>query len=317
MHIIFLDALSKLAIKKDSTILLALSLKQTDHQVYLVFEDDLYFSNDGLNEFRVFDFSGEIDSKSFGIKSFELRDSLSVKFDSKTTLHMRLDPPFDTRYLRFLWVLNAIKKNHGVQIINSADGILLNNEKIIAYEQKSSVPSYVGASANGFLSFLNRNSINDSFILKPVDLFQGIGVEKIEMKDKSESDLINIFTEKVAAYNGAVVIQPFIRDVEKGEIRSLYYNGKHLGSILKVPPKGQFLANIAQGASFYQVELEKSVENECERIAKELSSSKVPWVAYDILGGNIQEINITCPGLLVEVSKACGKNLALDIIDMF
>ena len=40
------------------------------------------------------------------------------------------------------------------------------------------------------------------------------------------------------------------------------------------------------------------------------------FIAFDILNDYLQEVNITCPGLLVEVSEAVGKNLAKDIIKM-
>ena len=40
------------------------------------------------------------------------------------------------------------------------------------------------------------------------------------------------------------------------------------------------------------------------------------WIAFDILADAISEVNITCPGLLVEVSFAMKKNLADVVIDM-
>ena len=42
----------------------------------------------------------------------------------------------------------------------------------------------------------------------------------------------------------------------------------------------------------------------------------VKFVAFDIIGERISEVNITCPGLLVEVSKALNKNLAEEIAKM-
>jgi glutathione synthase len=42
----------------------------------------------------------------------------------------------------------------------------------------------------------------------------------------------------------------------------------------------------------------------------------VDWVAFDILGESITEVNITCPGLLVEVSYAHKRNLADVVVDM-
>jgi glutathione synthase len=48
----------------------------------------------------------------------------------------------------------------------------------------------------------------------------------------------------------------------------------------------------------------------------ELAKFGVDWVAFDILGDSVQEVNITCPGLLVEVSFALRRNLADVVLDL-
>ena len=224
---------------------------------------------------------------------------------------MRIDPPFDTRYLRYLWMLRYYS-THGIKVMNSPDGILKYNEKLHAYTQKASLETYVGSSVEGFMGFVElMKKDHQDLILKPLDLYQGFGVEKVSI---SEPNLAFKFSEKVKENNGAIVAQPFCKEVVNGEIRSLYFKGHELGSILKVPKKGEFLANIAQGAAFHAIELTPSVKKECDRICAELVEEGVDWVAFDIMGDNVSEINITCPGLLVEVSFAHKKNLALDII---
>jgi glutathione synthase len=124
------------------------------------------------------------------------------------------------------------------------------------------------------------------------------------------------FVEKVNELNGPVIVQPFIEAVVKGEIRSLYFKGEEIGTILKTPKEGEFLSNIAQGATFGTHELSSLARSRCEAIVKELLSYGVDWVAFDILGDAVTEVNITCPGLLVEVSYAHQKNLADVVIDL-
>jgi glutathione synthase len=220
---------------------------------------------------------------------------------------MRIDPPFDTRYLRYLWMLRFIQ-GKGVAVLNSPDGILKYNEKLHAYAQKSALPSYVGSSESGFQNFITTLGSNDEIILKPLDLYQGMGVEKISLVNKVEA--INRFKEKVIENNGPIVAQTYCAEVTKGEIRCLYFKGKELGSILKVPKAGEFLANIAQGAGFHAIELSNNLQQECNDICKNLMKDGVDWVAFDILNDHVSEINITCPGLLVEVSYAHRKNFA-------
>jgi glutathione synthase len=317
-HILLIDPLEKLVPKKDSTLLLAHTLKSRGIEVSLVFEKDFYFSNEESMELIVYDFSSSLIEGEFYLEKFEITKQERWEIDADITLHMRLDPPFDGRYLRYLWMLKGLQKKFKVQVVNSPEGILYNNEKMCAYELENSVSSFVGSSPEQFVAFTRKLKIegNTDLILKPLDFFQGIGVEKLSL-ELSEEELRKLFEEKVEEYNGPVVAQPFLEEVAEGEIRSVYYAGEHLGSILKIPKEGEFLANIAQGATFHKVDLNPVQEKVCQEVAKELLDQGVPWIAYDILGNNIQEVNVTCPGLIVEVSKALGRNLADDIIDRF
>lgn len=319
-HILFVDPLEKLSPKKDSSLQLALALKERGRKVYLIFEDQLFFQNTGKYSFKVFDFEGNFEENSPYLQKFSLLEPKNVLFDQNTVLHMRLDPPFDSRYLRFLWILRGLVQITGVKVLNDPEGIAVHNEKMISYELENSVETFVGSSQSAFKNFLEmiREKEGENFgglILKPLDLYQGIGVEKVD-PDLPDGNMIQLFVQKGIEYGGPVVAQTFLKDVYKGEIRSLFFNGVELGSILKTPPEGQFLANIAQGAKYGPVRLEKKVQEECQRLSIELAKKGVPWVAYDILGGKIQEANLTCPGLLVEVSKAMKENLAFQLIEL-
>ena len=84
-------------------------------------------------------------------------------------------------------------------------------------------------------------------------------------------------------------------------------------AIIKIPKNGEFLANIAQGASYKAIKLTDAQKNNCDYFAQKLMKSGVDWIAFDLLGDFVSEVNITCPGLLVEVSSAHQKNLALQI----
>lgn len=308
-HLLLIDPLDRLVIKKDSSLLLALTLQELGHEVYVFFEADFAFNNRGETQLSATKFSGSIDADTSYILDFKLETKSQLTLNKLDTVHMRLDPPFDARYLRVLWMLMAWQAQSGVKVVNDPRGIALHNEKLAAYTRKQSLPSFVGASESGFLTFIEQQKRvgTKELILKPLDLFQGYGVEKIALDDAA----LDIFKRKVIECGGALVAQPFDESVTKGEIRSIYWKGSELGTILKVPPEGKFLANIAQGATFARHELSSALKNECRNICDDLARDGIDWIAFDILGDNISEVNVTCPGLLVEVSKAMQKNLAL------
>lgn len=310
-HLLLIDPLEKLNIKKDSTLMLALAMQKRGIEVYVLFERDFAITNDGTHKLRVHSFKGTLKEDQIYLASFETTGEKVIELNSADVLHMRLDPPFDSRYLRILWMLDHLV-SQGITVMNNPRGIMNFNEKLYAYRSKGSTASYVGASLKLAQQFVQHLSPKPSaLILKPMDLYSGIGVEKLPLNDWEKR-----FEEKVVELQGPVIVQPFIEAVTKGEIRSLYYKGIEIGSILKTPKDGEFLSNIAQGATFHKEELTKEVRASVEPIVKELMEHGVDWVAFDILGGSIQEVNITCPGLLVEVSFAYKQNLADVVIDL-
>lgn len=307
-HIFFIDPLEKLNIKKDSSLMMALTMQSLGAEVYLLFEEDFYLDNyQGQSELRCHHFSGNFKEDGYYLASISLEKSKNIAIDSNCMLHMRIDPPFDTRYLRYLWMLDGLSKKTGCRVVNNPLGIMKYNEKLAAYSAPGAVHSYVGSSLVGLQSFVKKLSATGAkeVILKPLDLYSGIGVEKLEIN----SELENIFQARVAKYQGAIVVQPFLKEVFSGELRSIFLDGKEIGTIIKRPPEGQFLANIAQGAAFERAELSSEVSKACADVANMMLADGVRLVAFDILAGSINEVNVTCPGLMVEVSKAMGQNL--------
>ena len=312
-HIFFIDSLDKLNTKKDSSLLLATTLKNRGEDVYLLFEQDFYVVNSHLPTFDMYRFDASFVTNDYYLAHFNLAEKVNVGLSKNDVFHMRLDPPFDTRYMKYLWMQKMLQ-HFEVEVINDPVGILSFTEKLHAYIQKGALPSYVGSSTSGLKKFLSHLPTHvEALIMKPVDLFQGMGVEKITRQDQ---DVITMFERKVKESSGAIVVQPFLKEVAAGEIRSIYFKGVELGSILKVPKAGEFLANIAQGASYSAITLNENVKKQCDQITKELNAAGVPWVAFDILGEHVSEVNITCPGLLVEVSHAHNINMAEKIADL-
>jgi len=310
-QLLLIDPIHKLNIKKDSSMMLALAMQRRGIETYVFFESDFAIHNQGTQKLRVHSFKGAFKEDGIYMASFETTGEKVIELNSSDVIHMRLEPPFDSRYLRILWMLDNLVAQ-GIKVMNDPRGIMQFNEKLYAYRSQGATPSYVGQSlklAQNFVQQLNPKP--SALILKPMDLFSGIGVEKLPLNDWEQR-----FEEKVIELQGPVIVQPFVEAVTKGEIRSVYFKGVEIGTILKTPKDGEFLSNIAQGASFWKEPLTETARSRAEPIVKELLDYGVDWVAFDILGDAISEVNITCPGLLVEVSYAYQKNLADVVIDL-
>ena len=312
-HIFYIDPLEKLNLKKDSTLVLALTMQLRGTECLLMFEKDLALSNRGT-ELRAYRFIGTFKEDGAYLQSLTLADQVALKLNPTDTLHLRFDRPFDSRYLRYLCLLDQWE-HEGVRIINSPRSIMHFNEKLIAFQRPEAFPSWIGESVDAFEGFVKqlKEKQHQEIVLKPLDLYSGIGVEKWAINDPA---LLRRFSEKAHELGGPIVAQPFIEAVTQGEVRAIYFAGQHLGSILKIPKAGEFISNIAHGGTFQAYELPDEVHQRCVQMCQQMDTQRVPWVAFDILGGVITEANITCPGLVTEVSYAHHKNVAGMIADL-
>ena len=306
-HIFFIDPLEKLNIRKDTSLALALTYQELGHETYLLFENDFYISSHLENEVKLYKFEGTFEDNQSYLQGFQSTQSQLVDLNSGDTIHMRIDPPYDLRYQRYLWMLDHLKRNAGVRVTNDPTGIMQISEKIYPLEDKASLPTFIGKSWESAKRFEAKLADSyDELVLKPVDLYSGIGVEKVK---RSEVAFKQAFEQKVAEFSGEIIVQPFAKAVLQGEYRSLFLKGEEIGTILKTPKKGSFLTNVAQGGTFEQATLPKNLYAKAKKMADDLSLYGIDFIAYDLLGEAITEVNVTCPGLLVEVSFATGKNL--------
>jgi glutathione synthase len=315
-HILFIDPIEKLNIKKDSSLMIGLSLMNQGQEVYLLFEKDFAVFTKGQTTLSVYEYSGSYKEDGFYLEKIKIENSQEITLGKNDVLHMRIDPPYDSRYQRYLWMLDFLVEKSNINVVNNPLGIMKHNEKLAAFKRPNSLESFIGSSTEGFKAFVKSVESKGvtNLILKPLDLYSGIGVEKVSIGDV---ELISKFEKKVLEFEGAIITQPFQDEVYDGEIRSLYLNGKEIGSIMKKPVDGDFLANIAQGAEFHGIELSADLKKECDFIAEAMLKDGVSFLAYDILAGAVTEVNVTCPGLLVEVSYALGKNMANIYADSF
>jgi glutathione synthase len=265
-----------------------------------------------LNLYR---FEGQLAEDGYYLQNFNLTEKFEKKIDHSDTIHMRIDPPYDMRYQRYLWMLEFISEMTGCTVTNDPKGIMQNNEKLEAFKLKHSVESFVGASLDGFKQYVKKlkELKHEEVVLKPMDLYSGIGV----IKEKLDESVYEKFSNHVKTYNGAIVAQPFLKAVYDGEYRAVYFDGKEVGSIIKKPNPGEFLTNIAQGAKYEKVDLPADVRKECDKVSQSLLREGVRVIAFDILGKVITEINVTCPGLFVEVSYANNINISQEYAKLF
>ena len=144
-------------------------------------------------------------------------------------------------------------------------------------------------------------------MIKPI---HGYGGKNILFVNKSINQI------KVLNYIkkfGHVMVQKFIPQVTKGDKRVFIINGLVKGAIQRVPRKGSFVSNLAQGGRAVKTELNFRELKISKIVAKRLKKSKIFFAGIDLVSNYlIGDINVTSPTGLKNFKDLSGINLAKD-----
>ncbi len=305
-HIFLIDPLEKLKLYKDSSLMLALTSQKLGYKSLVLFTSDFLVGSKSILPLKASEFSGNIKTD-FYLDNFRITNEVQYIPEKDDIFHFRPDPPIDSNYINLAWMTHYLKTQVGFTVINDAMGTLSFNEKMLSFNEHNSLASIVSNNFNQVKNFIEKNKFND-FIAKPLNLFSGIGVKRYSISDLEE------LKERFKDDSSMLLIQEFDQRVFSGEVRSIFWNMEYLGSVLKKPSEGNFLTNTSQGSEVADYQLDKTTILQCKRICEELLDYGVKLVAFDILGGNISEVNITCPSLLVELSHIKNENLCERVI---
>lgn len=141
-------------------------------------------------------------------------------------------------------------------------------------------------------------------VIKLLESTKGIGVVLAETNKAAES-VISAFTSLKAN----ILVQEFIKESEGRDLRCLVIGNKVVAAIERKAPKGEFRANIHQGATAHKVELSKE---EYTMATKAMQALGLKIAGVDIIrsktGPKVLEVN-SSPGF-EGVEKTTGINVA-------
>jgi glutathione synthase len=146
---------------------------------------------------------------------------------------------------------------------------------------------------------------------KPLNTYCGIGVTALR-PDAPEADL-RAFWEQ---WRPAVTVQPFLEEIRTvGDLRILTIQQRILGSVLRVPPPGTWIANLHAGGSAAAFDPTPRQLAACRAVARELNPLGLHLLGLDFIGEYLTEINITSPTLVVQINRVMGTRADLELID--
>ncbi len=224
---------------------------------------------------------------------------------------VRKDPPFDAGYLHLTYLLDHLDRH--VAQFNSVSALRNLNEKLLPLRWPHlTPPTLVTMSMSAAFKFL---AAQGEIVVKPLDDCSGRGVIRISSADPDPGAVLAKAFSDAAGSPRYLIAQAFIPAVVDGDKRVFLVNGKAIGAVNRVPPDGEFLANIHQGARCEATSLSEGEEAAIAEVGEFLRSQGVILAGLDFIGGLITEINITSPSAIRQIDNVSGTSLGHEIVD--
>ena len=302
---VVMDPIGSIKPYKDSSFAMLLAAQRRGWECWYLELGDL-----SVRDGRAFGRSRPVEVRDNPGDWFTLGEPRLLPLGELDILLMRKDPPFDARYLHATQIL-ALAERDGALVANRPAALQAVNEKLFATHFPDCIPpTLVSSREEDIRAFLDAHG---EIVLKPLDVMGGQGVFRIARGDMNLGTAVELLT-----HNGAhwIMAQKFLPAVSSGDKRILLIDGEPVPyALARIPPTGEFRANLAAGGRGVGVELNARDRWLCARIGPTLRAMGLHFVGLDVIGDFVTEINVTSPTCIRELDACYGLDIAGDLLD--
>lgn len=211
---------------------------------------------------------------------------------------MRTDPPVDETYVTATWILDRA----GTLVANAPRGLRDLNEKLSIARFADLAPrTWVERDASRIEQILQEEG--GRAIIKPV---YGYGGKEILLARSDDPNLSTLIEMATADGTRWTVVQQYLPAASEGDKRILMVDGEAVGTVLRVPAKGQLRNNFHAGGQAAVSPLDENDRAICSRVGPVLRELGQVFVGIDVIGGKLTEVNVTSPTGMQEVNRLEG-----------
>ena len=306
MRFVFvMDPVSTVIVDEDTSFALMLEAQARGHRV-----DHCLTSDVGLRGRRVVARVRQATMRLDPAEPITLCDPEDIELTDVDAVFIRKDPPFTAAYLWLTLVLDHLEGS--TLVVNSPRGLREANEKLYAHHFPDIVPPTIMTShKDEILRFVS--DVGGKAVIKPIDGHGGEGVFLLSQGDNNVNGLIEAVTH-LGARNA--IVQALIPEIyEEGDKRILLVDGELLGVVGRVPSKGDLRSNVHVGGSAAPAQVSDADLEIIETIRPRLLADQLFFVGLDVIGGKLIEVNVTSPTLIQQMSRLCGEDLSMTVVD--
>jgi glutathione synthase len=301
---VVMDPIHTIKPAKDSTLAMLLAMARRGHRAHYLEMADLWI-RDGIAHAR----SRAVTVRDQPADFHTLEDPVEGPMARFDIVLMRKDPPFDLEYVYATYVLELAERA-GVRVVNRPDALRDVNEKVFtANFPQCCPPTLITRDRGRIRAFLAEQQ---RIVVKPLDGMGGASVFRLDQGDPNVSVILELMTR---FDRRTVVAQRFLPEYVQGDKRIILIHGEPVDyALARIPAPGESRANLAAGGRGEAVPLTERDRWLCAQIAPELRARGLDFVGLDVIGDYVTEINVTSPTGIRELDKACGLDIAGQLI---
>jgi glutathione synthase len=290
-----MDPIEAINFDGDSSFVLGLGAQELGHQLFYYQPKDLFWLNGTLCAHAAPLHLRREKGNHFSLaprRVMVLEDELDV-------ILLRQDPPYNMGYLTTTYVLETIA--HKVRVVNDPAGVRNAPEKmLITHFAHYMPPTLISSDADDIEAFAKPH---DYVVAKKI---YGHGGRDVYKFARSDPALLAFAADHLKATGEPIMLQPFLPEIKNGDTRVILFNGESVGALKRIPAKGNFIANLAQGGAAEKTELTARDKEICNAIAPTLRAMGLYFVGIDLIGDYLIEINTTSPTGLQSINRLYG-----------
>jgi glutathione synthase len=220
---------------------------------------------------------------------------------------IRQNPPFNMEYITATYMLEMIHPK--TFVVNDPASVRNNTEKLMPYLWPQYLPpTLITKNIPEMEAFIKQHK---DVVIKPLYGYSGFGVYRFKQGDPN----LEAYLEEYEIHpTDALIVQPYIKAVEKGNIRVVFFDGEIAGSIRTIPAKGEF--RLYRHSSDNKTTLTKREKDISLAVGKELKKRGVIFAGLDIIGDYLTEVNVTSVGSLQRLNELYKRKTQAELWDV-
>tara|TARA_B100000989_G_C19505378_1_gene456263 strand:- start:35 stop:967 length:933 start_codon:yes stop_codon:yes gene_type:complete len=234
--------------------------------------------------------------------------SIKIKTNSKKIFNVddfdvvliRQDPPLNMNYITNTYLIDIqnTQLNKKPFFINSPSSLRNFSEKIFPLIFPKLVPvTLITSNKVKMFDFLLKYK---QIVIKPLYEKGGNGIKILK---NNETQNYQILKDASNNFTSSIVLQKYLSNIKKGDKRVLLINGEPAGAVNRVPPRGNFKANLNLGGKAEKTTLSVKERKICKTLKPYLQKNNFFFVGIDIIDEKLTEINVTSPTGICQINE--------------